>query len=268
MVDEIKMIEMDKLRVSPLNVRKKLGDITELKNSIKSVGLLQPIVVRPIDEGYEVIIGQRRYFACKELGYEKIPAIIKILNDKEALELSLIENIQIKSLDPIDRGEGVKALIDIYSKEMPRTKAIEYVAQKIGISVRTIYTWLEVLKSTEAVKEMVRERKLDIRTAARIASLPKEKQEEVARYIVKESLDNKKASAIISAIKMRPEKPITQIAKEIIEDLEEYSITVSVPGRLYKALMEYAKRNKLTIPEVIRRAISNYLKVKWYGRKS
>lgn len=263
MVERVTMVRIEELKTSPFNVRKRVGDLTDLKRSIESVGLLQPILVRPVEKGYEVVVGQRRYLACKELGFKEIPAVIKELADREALELSLIENVQAETIDPIDRAEGVKALIDFYSIEMPKTLAMETVAKRVGKSVQTLYTWLEVLKATEAVKEMVREKKIDVKTAAAVASLPPSKQEEIAKYVVKEGLNEKKTRAIIAAVKMEPEKPVVQVARETLEELEEYSITVSMPAHLYRALMDQAKKEGATIPEIVRRAVANYVGVRW-----
>jgi len=255
----IVLIPIDKLKVSPFNVRRRIGDLTDLKNSIKSLGLLQPIIVRPVEDGFEVVVGQRRFLACKELGWENIPAIIKKLSDREALELSLTENIQTESLDPIERAEGVEALIKIYEREMPRMMAIKQIANIIGKSTRTIYEWLRILQTTEAVKELVRERKLPIKVAAHIATLPMEVQEEAAKTIVEEELPEPIAVRAIQYVKRRGRQPVKQVITSYIQEMEEYSVTVTFPGKIYMALVEYAERNKLTIPEVVRRAVSRFL---------
>ena len=264
MLNKIVSIEISKLRVSPFNVRKTIGDLTDLKESIKSVGLLQPIVVRPIEDYYEVVIGQRRFLACKELGFKEIPAIIKHLSDKEALELSLIENIQMETLDPIERAEGVKALVDIYEKELgSKTKALEIVAEKIGKSVRTIRTWLDVLKSTEIVKQMVKEKKIDLRTAAAISKIEPKKQEELVRYIIDKDLSGQEVQHIVTEIKKRPEEPVKKVVDKVTEELEEYFVTISMPGKLYVPLLDYSKRHKITLAEAVRRAIARFLNIKW-----
>jgi len=264
----IEQIPVEKLTVSPLNVRKQVGSLEELKDSIKSMGLLQPILVRPTKEGLEVVVGQRRFLACKSLGWKTIPAIIKDMTDREALILSLTENIQIDSIDPIDRANGVKRLIENLEQEMPRTQAIEWVAHNLGKVTNTIYDWLALLRTSEGVQAMIRERKIATEVGARLATLPEKTQEKVAEVIHEEYIPQRRAVKIIEEIreKVKQEtlfepREIKEIVKETIEELEEYSVTVSFAGSLYKALSMEAQRKKTTIQEIVRRAVKEYLRL-------
>jgi ParB family chromosome partitioning protein len=262
-VGYIELVSLDDLIVSPLNVRKHIGDLTELKNSIASMGLLQPIIVRPSKGRLEVVVGQRRFLACKELGWKKIPAVKRDMSDREALILSLTENVQIDSIDPIDRASAVKQLIEDLEKEMPRTQSVEWVAEHLGKSPATVYDWLRLLETTEGVKAMIREKKIDTRIGARIASLPAEAQEEVAEIIHEEYLSRTSALKVIEHVreklKEQPGLKPREIIQEAIEEAEEYSVTVSFPGSLYKALSEFAREKGTTIQEIIRRAVKKYL---------
>lgn len=273
MSSEVKLVEIRKLRVCPLNVRKRISDLKELKDSIRSVGLLQPIIVRPAGDLFEVVVGQRRFLACKELGWKEIPAVVREMSDKEALELSLTENIQIESLDPLERAEGVKSLLDLYQSEgIPKGKAIEIVAKTVGKHPNTIRDWLRLLRTTEAVKEMIRERKIDVDVGARIASLPEGVQEAAAEVIHEEYLPRRKAMKVIQRVrkkieeeglevlmKLPKEEVKEQVVREAVLELEEYNISVSFPGWLYSKLCDFAQRRKLTVQEVIRRAVKKYI---------
>ena len=86
--------------------------LAELTASIKEHGLVQPIVVRPYNGSYQIVAGERRYRACKQLGLKTIPTIIKNLSDEEVTEISLIENIQRQELNPIEEARAYKRLVD------------------------------------------------------------------------------------------------------------------------------------------------------------
>ena len=260
-VPKVELIPIDRLSISLLNVRKSIGDLTDLKSSIKSQGLLQPIIVRPKNKGYEVVVGQRRFLACKELGWKEIPAIVRDLSDREALIFSLTENIQQDTLDPIERAEGVQALINDLKKDFSPIEAVEKAAKLLGKNPSTIYDWLRILGTTEAVKAMVRRKELPVRVAAKIATVPKEKQEELAKYIVEEKVTSSQAAKIIKSVRVKPSEPIRKVVAEVLEETEEYTVTVSFPGTIYTALVDFAKTKKITVQEVIRRAVKQYLRI-------
>lgn len=259
----IDSVPLKELVVSPFNVRKGVGDLSDLQRSIQSMGLLQPIIVRSVKGKLEVVVGQRRFLACKSLGWKTIPAVKREMTDREALVLSLTENVQIDSIDPIDRAKGTKRLITDLEAEMSRMQAVEWVAKQLGKSSSTVYDWLRLLETSEGVRAMIRERKINTTIGARLASLPREAQEEVAEIIHEEYLPRPRAVKVIERVreKIREEPTLRprEIVEAAIEDVEEYSVSVSFPGSLYKALSEFAQAKRLTIQEVIRRAVKKYL---------
>jgi len=87
----------------------------ELKESINKHGIIQPIVVRKISNGYEIVVGERRLKAAKEIGLKKIPAIIKSFNNEKSLEIALVENIQREDLNPVEQANAFKRLIDEFN---------------------------------------------------------------------------------------------------------------------------------------------------------
>lgn len=260
---QIESVPLDELVVSPFNVRKSVGDLTDLQSSIMSMGLLQPIIVREVKSKLEVVVGQRRFLACKGLGWKIIPAVKREMTDREALVLSLTENVQIDSIDPIDRAEGTKQLINDLEAEMTRMQAVEWVGKRVGKSSSTVYDWLRLLETSEGVKAMIREKKIDTTVGARLASLPKEAQEEVAGIIHEEYLPRPRAVKVIERVREKMREEPTFSPREIVEatiaDIEEYSVSVSLSGDLYRALSKFAQAKKLTIQEVIRRAVRKYL---------
>ena len=111
----VRMIPLDKIDPNPRQARCELGNIQELMESIKAKGVLEPILLRPRGDRYEIIAGERRFVASKNIGLAELPSIIMDVTDSEAMEISLIENLQRKDLDLFEEADGLKALIEIYN---------------------------------------------------------------------------------------------------------------------------------------------------------
>ena len=148
-----KEIEVEKIRPNPYQPRVEYDpdSMKELKNSISEKGVIQPVTVRERDKHYELIAGERRLRAVKELGYEKIPAfIVEVETDNEMLELALIENIQREDLNPVDVARGYQRLIE----DLHLTQ--EEVARKVGKDRSTVTNFLRLLKLPEQILESLR----------------------------------------------------------------------------------------------------------------
>jgi len=151
---EVKEIKMDLINISSFNTRKDLAAGTEdtslddLANSIKEKGLLNPIMVQRKDDGtYELIAGQRRFLACKNLGWETIPAIIREkMDDTDATILSLIENVHRADMSPIDKSRAYQKIWDKY-------KNPDKVASETGVSVSTIKKYIILLNLAPSIQE-------------------------------------------------------------------------------------------------------------------
>jgi len=260
---QVQLIPTKDLTVSPLNVRRTPGDVSELQKSIGSVGLLQPIVVREVGGRFEVVLGQRRLLACKALKWKTVPAIKRQMTDREALVLSLTENVQIDSLDPLDRAEGTKRLVDELEKEMPRARAVEETARLLGKVPDTVNEWIRLLETSEAVRAMIRKHKIDTEVGARLASLPRQAQEEVAEVIEEEYLPRLRAVKVIAQVREKleeePSLGARAVAKDAILQTEEYSLTVSFSGSLYRELNELARIEKVTTAEIVRKSVKKYV---------
>ena len=173
----IRMISIDKIDPSPQQARTELGDIKDLMASIKQKGILEPIIVRPKHGRYEIIAGERRYIASKRLGLKEMPCIEKYVEDNEAMEIALIENLQRKDLDPFEEADGLHALAEIYGyshQEISKTigkarstiteiinlskipKDIRKLCNENGITSRTTLIEISKLKDKENMEELVR----------------------------------------------------------------------------------------------------------------
>jgi ParB family chromosome partitioning protein len=115
MVDqELREVELKRIRPNRLNPRLDINieRLNELAESIKQIGVLEPIILRPADDGYEVVVGERRYRAAQQAGLEAVPAIIREYTDEQVIELNLVENIQREELTAVEKGNCVKQLIE------------------------------------------------------------------------------------------------------------------------------------------------------------
>jgi len=151
----VRMLSIDKIEPNPHQPRNELGNIEELMASIKAKGVLEPIIVRPKGDRYEIIAGERRYLASKNIGLNEIPAIEMSVSDSEALEISLIENLQRKDLDFFEEADGLNALIDLYDYSHAQ------VSEKIGKGRSTITEILSLSKIPASIRSECREFQID-----------------------------------------------------------------------------------------------------------
>lgn len=150
---DVKDIEISKIVVSEQNVRKDLtagteeANLDDLANSIKEKGLLSPVTVVHKGDHYDLIVGQRRFLACKKLGYEKIAAIIREeSDDTDYLTLSLIENIHRSDMSPIDKAKAYNSLFEKYND-------YERVSKETGITIATIKRYIKLLDLDPRLQE-------------------------------------------------------------------------------------------------------------------
>ena len=154
--------------------------MSELKDSIKNSGLIQPITVRKISNGkYEIIAGERRYRACRELGMENISAIEISVGDARGYELSVLENIQREDLNPIEEAESYLMLMEVYGYTQ------EKLSEKLGKTRSSLSNKMRILKLPGSVKEMVKKGEISYGHARTLLSLSDQKKiESAAKEII------------------------------------------------------------------------------------
>ena len=222
-------IELKKIQPNRLNPRlefTKVG-LDELADSIKHVGLLEPIIVRPIDsDTYEVVVGERRYRAAQQAGLDKIPAIVTEYTDPEVMEINLIENIQREDLSAVEKGKICKELLDKFPKQYESKADL---ASKVGVSESSVADWLytasmppEVQRriAPETERRSVPKGKIDYRTAVQISHSIKEpkKLAEVVEHVAEKRIPRRIATQVIRQMKREPDKPIETIFREVVEE--------------------------------------------------
>jgi ParB family chromosome partitioning protein len=172
----IRMVPLDRIDPNPQQARSELGNIDELMASIKSKGVLEPILVRPKNDRYEIIAGERRYVASKRVGLDEIPAIEMDVKDNEAMELALIENLQRKDLDVFEEADGLNALVDIYGYNHA------HLAEKIGKARSTITEIINVARIPKKLRELCRQAEISSRSTL-IEIAKQEKEADMERLI-------------------------------------------------------------------------------------
>ncbi|MFT9495956.1 ParB/RepB/Spo0J family partition protein [Anaerosolibacter sp.] len=189
-----------------------------LVDSIKLHGVIQPIVVRAVDIGYEIVAGERRWRAAREAGLKEIPCIIKELNDQQGMEIALIENIQRENLNPIEEALAFKSLLDTYHLTQ------EQISKAIGKSRPHIANTMRLLNLHETIQEMLIENQITSGHARAILRLESASlQQKLGKEVVERGLSVRETEALVTKVldgKMK--KEISKDQKDIgLLNLEE-----------------------------------------------
>lgn len=189
------------------------AELLTLGESIRENGLIQPISVRKIKGGFELIAGERRLRACKLIGRQKIEAIVYDIGDKDSAVWALIENLQRSDLGPFDEAEAIAKLIAAWS--VPREEA----AKRLGLAPSTLSNKLRLLKLEPNVREIISEHCLTERHARELLRIETEEgREKAAKYIGAKNLNVSETEKYIDRLLIK-EKPKAKAAKYIVKDL-------------------------------------------------
>lgn len=175
--------------------------INELAQTIRTHGIIQPIVVRKIDDKYEIIAGERRWRAVKKLGWGEIPAIVKNYNDKETASIALIENLQREELSAIEEAAAYAKLIDLHQLTQ------EALAQRLGKGQSTIANKLRLLKLPQEVQEALLNKQITERHARALIPLKNsEWQIKLLHEIIEKQLNVKQTEDRVMKLMNQDEK--------------------------------------------------------------
>ena len=187
---EQRLVSTADLKPGRLNPRKDFRDdeLAELADSIRSKGLVQPIIVRPVAGGYEIVAGERRWRAAQKAGLHTVPVIARDLEDKEVLELAIIENVQRADLNSIEEASGYRELVERFDYSQ------EQLSEIIGKSRSHVANTLRLLKLPESVQAMVRNSELTAGHAR--ALIGRDDAEELAHHIIEHDLNVRQVEAL------------------------------------------------------------------------
>jgi ParB family chromosome partitioning protein len=185
-------VALSAIKVSPYQPRKEFDKdaIKALSESIREKGILQPLIVRQKEDGYELIAGERRLRASKEAGLTEVPVIIKDLNDSEVLEIALVENLLRENLSPIEEAGGYRNLMDSFGYTQ------EKIAEIVGRSRSQIANMLRLLGLPEEVQKLIADGKLSAGHARCLVGL--DNAAVLADKIVKEDLNVRQTEALVA----------------------------------------------------------------------
>ena len=220
--ESLKTIAISDLQPGKYQPRARMdqASLASLADSIKSQGIMQPILVRKLNGGrFEIIAGERRWRASQIAGLKEVPVVIRDVPDEAALAMALIENIQREDLNPIEEAQGIKRLIDEFAMTH------EGAAEAVGRSRSAVSNLLRLLNLPKAVQEMVLTSALDMGHARALLPLPATKQMEVAHEIVQKGLSVRDAERLVAKL-LKPEVPKKHLGPDrdtlrLQEDLAE-----------------------------------------------
>jgi len=191
------------------------ASLDDLASSIKSQGVMQPILVRQLaDSSYEIIAGERRWRAAQRAGLTHVPVLVRSVPDNAALAMALIENIQRENLNPLEEAVGIQRLID----EFKMTHQLA--ADAVGRSRSAASNLLRLLKLPQPVQSMLMENKLDMGHARALLSLEGGEQIMLANKIVMDGLSVREAEKLVQDHGQQPEKARNKKAAKVSRDTE------------------------------------------------
>lgn len=217
---EIREIAMEKIIPNRNQPRLEFSEesIKYLADSIMENGLIQPITVRPYQDKYEIIAGERRYRAYKLLGYEMIPAIITKKDDNESANLALIENTQRENLNAIEEALAILKMMETQKKTQ-----IE-IARELGYNQSTVANKIRLLKLPDYIRDAVASGEITERHGRALLNVDPDKQREAFETIVRRGYNVKKTEEYLKELKEKDErhfKPVSASVKLGVNTIKE-----------------------------------------------
>lgn len=216
--EELRYLPIEMLQAGRYQPRREFSKeaLNELADSIRTQGIINPIVVRLIDENhYEIIAGERRWRAAQLVHLNEVPVLIKNISDETALAISLIENIQRQDLNPLEEAEGIQRLIN----EFKLTH--QDIAKSLGRSRTTITNLLRLLSLSPKVKQLLQQGQLEMGHARALLSLPNHLQIKAAEKIVNNKLSVRETERLVQNGSFAQREVINPLNIEIDADIRQ-----------------------------------------------
>jgi len=214
----VQQLGIKEIAPNPNQPRKNFDEaaFSELVASIREVGLLQPVVVRPKEDGYELIAGERRWRAAREAGLAEIPAIIKDSSDLESLEIALVENLQREDLNAMEEANAYTYLADVFNMKQ------EEIATRVGKNRTTVANTIRLLRLNPEVQQMVVDGLISSGHARALLSIEDNDQQlKVAQKIVGRGLTVRQIENTIQLMNTEPQKREEQAQPKAFKDISE-----------------------------------------------
>ncbi len=230
-MSEARIVSSEKIESSVFRPRSHMDDekLRGLSKSIRRLGLVQAILLRPKGNGFEVVVGERRVTAARRAGLDKVPAMVREVTDREALEMILAENLQREEMTDVDRGRVCKLLLEKFRDEYA---TVNELAEKLGYSKNEVQNWITLVE--EAPKELqeliaapvqgprgmgMPKGKISSDVALSIVRKIKEthKQISIAKRLAQRPVPVRVARQIITEVARKPERSVEQVIDKIVE---------------------------------------------------
>ena len=227
MVNRVVLLETAHIRPSPYQPRRQFEPkaLQELADSIAQSGLLQPITVRQVEDGYELVAGERRLIACRMLKMERIPAIVEQFNDQQAAIFALVENLQRKDLNYFEEAQGIQQLMKLYGFSQQQA------AKQLGKAQSTLANKLRLLTFSPELQRKMLDGGLTERHARALLRLPESSVEAAVQQIVNHRLNVGETEAYVELLLAEQEKKSAPPAPKatrlfIVKDLRIFQNTL------------------------------------------
>jgi len=223
-------IELKKIQPNRLNPRLEFSKagLDGLADSIKQVGLLEPIIVRPYGGEYQVVVGERRYRAAQQARLDTVPAIVRDYTDDEVIELNIIENIHREDLSHVEKGNCAIELMRRYPDKFPTKSKLAY---KMGVQEPAVSAWIQaaqvvpkpiqkMIAPAEPTSGRIPKGKISGDMAVTIARQVKdeERQVELVQELTRRGIPKPQARKVISEVARQPERPVQEIFQRTVEE--------------------------------------------------
>ncbi len=209
---------IEELRPNRWQPRKNFNDEDQKKlvASVRQSGIIQPIIVRQADQGYEIIAGERRWRAAQAAGLKDVPIVIRNASDVEAAELSLIENIQREELGPLEEADAYVTLMETFKLSQ------ESISARVGKDRSTIANTVRLLKLPDKVKAALTQKKITSGHARCLLALPSPGEQVAALdMILKRELNVRETENLINRLKQKPAEKKAAVRDRFMADLEK-----------------------------------------------
>ncbi len=229
--EEIQMVKLDAIRPGRFQPRRRIDrrKISLLAVSIRNDGIINPLLVRRVDGGLELVAGERRLEAAREAGLKRVPVMIRDLTDEKAAELALVENIQREELNPVEEAEAYQQLISQFGLNQ------DEVSKRVGKERATVANMLRLLKLPDAVKEHLRNGEITMGHGRALLAVPREEEQvRLCKRIIAEgmSVRSVEAAAGQSGARKKPVKKKEQTRKDPNVRAAEEEMTQSLHAKV------------------------------------
>jgi ParB family chromosome partitioning protein len=242
-VDEggVHLIPVQQIVLNPTQPRIEMRQesLVELASSIEEKGLLQPIIIRRKEGVYEIIAGERRFRACKMAGLKEVPAIIRDVDDREALELAMIENLQREDLNPVEIATVYQRFVEDFGYTH------EDLAKKMGVERSSISNYIRLLKLPSWVKELMAEGKLTQGHGRVLITLKNEQeQKRYVKRVLDEGLSVRELERVRKTARLVQSSPFSHV-EEMLREMLKTKVQVTFKKNKGKVIIEFYSKEDL-----------------------